>query len=109
MRPKSFLLSPAGEHGHRLVIDLYPEADQPADEQMQQAIAESDGGQRDMIVAIDAGHGGEDPGAIGPSGTYEKNVTLAVARQLHQLIENEPRSEERRVGKEGRDGGETRD
>ncbi|HLR86664.1 MAG TPA: N-acetylmuramoyl-L-alanine amidase [Wenzhouxiangella sp.] len=90
MRPKSFLLSPAGEHGHRLVIDLYPEADQPADEQMQQAIAESDGGQRDMIVAIDAGHGGEDPGAIGPSGTYEKNVTLAVARQLHQLIENEP-------------------
>src|SRR5690625_4645583 len=90
MRPKSFLLSPAGEHGHRLVIDLYPEADQPADEQMQQAIAESDGGQRNMIVAIDAGHGGEDPGAIGPSGTYEKNVTLAVARQLHQLIENEP-------------------
>src|SRR5690625_1648895 len=57
---------------------------------MQQAIAESDGGQREMIVAIDAGHGGEDPGAIGPSGTYEKNVTLAVARQLHQLIENEP-------------------
>src|SRR5690625_6349276 len=43
-----------------------------------------------MILDSDAFHDCDDPGAIDPSGTYENNVTLAVARQLHQLIENEP-------------------
>ncbi len=37
---------------------------------------------RDIVVAIDAGHGGEDPGASGPAGTHEKDVTLAIARAL---------------------------
>jgi N-acetylmuramoyl-L-alanine amidase len=45
---------------------------------------------RDIVVAIDPGHGGEDPGAIGQSGTYEKNVTLAIARELRAKLEAEP-------------------
>ena len=43
-----------------------------------------------LIVAVDAGHGGKDPGAIGPGGTHEKNVTLAVARELTRLINRQP-------------------
>jgi N-acetylmuramoyl-L-alanine amidase len=45
---------------------------------------------RTLIVAIDAGHGGEDPGAIGRKGSREKNVTLAIARKLRTLIDNVP-------------------
>lgn len=45
---------------------------------------------RERVVAIDAGHGGEDVGAIGPRGTYEKTVVLAIARELAALIEAEP-------------------
>ena len=42
--------------------------------------------ERFAVIAIDAGHGGEDPGAIGPAGTKEKDVVLALATQLHDLI-----------------------
>ncbi|HTT04290.1 MAG TPA: N-acetylmuramoyl-L-alanine amidase [Steroidobacteraceae bacterium] len=45
---------------------------------------------RDVIIAVDAGHGGEDPGATGPDGTHEKNVTLAIARALAARIDGEP-------------------
>jgi N-acetylmuramoyl-L-alanine amidase len=45
---------------------------------------------RDIVVAIDAGHGGEDPGAIGKRGTQEKDVTLAIARKLKARIDAEP-------------------
>ncbi len=45
---------------------------------------------RDVIIAIDAGHGGKDPGAIGPGGTQEKTVTLAVARRLQTLLNAQP-------------------
>ena len=45
---------------------------------------------RDVVIAIDAGHGGEDPGAKGPRGTYEKDVVLALAKQLADLINAEP-------------------
>jgi len=47
-------------------------------------------GERDVIVAVDAGHGGVDPGAIGRSGTREKDVTLAIARALAQRLDAEP-------------------
>ena len=47
-------------------------------------------GERKLVVAIDAGHGGKDPGAIGPSGTYEKNITLAMARELARQIDADP-------------------
>jgi N-acetylmuramoyl-L-alanine amidase len=47
-------------------------------------------GQRQVVVAIDAGHGGKDPGSHGPGGTLEKNVTLAVARELAAEINRQP-------------------
>jgi len=47
-------------------------------------------GRRRVVIAIDPGHGGEDPGAIGRRGTYEKHVTLAIARKLKGLIDSEP-------------------
>jgi N-acetylmuramoyl-L-alanine amidase len=47
-------------------------------------------GGRDLIIAIDAGHGGDDPGASGPSGVHEKNVVLAVARLLAEEVEQQP-------------------
>ncbi len=90
VRPQSFLLAPAGEYGHRLVVDLYPADGQSAKERVREAVQKAHSGKRDMIVAIDAGHGGEDPGAIGPSGTYEKTVTLALARELKRQIDDEP-------------------
>ena len=45
---------------------------------------------RELVVAIDAGHGGQDVGAVGPSGAYEKDIVLAVARELAGLIERQP-------------------
>ncbi len=47
-------------------------------------------GMRPLVVAIDAGHGGQDPGAIGPGGTYEKNVVLAIARELARQVDATP-------------------
>ena len=47
-------------------------------------------GERKVVVAVDAGHGGQDPGAHGPGGTLEKNVTLAVARELAAQINKQP-------------------
>ncbi len=91
VRPKSFLLPPAEGMGHRLVVDLQPAADtvraEPVVRTVEQAVPSD---QRELVIAIDAGHGGEDPGALGPKGTREKNITLAVARQLAELIDAEP-------------------
>lgn len=87
-RAKSFLLPPAAGIGHRLVIDLFDRDEQPAPVKTLPDIAPADT-QRKVIVAIDAGHGGEDPGAIGAGGTYEKKITLAVAKELAALIDRE--------------------
>ena len=43
-----------------------------------------------VVIAIDAGHGGQDPGAIGPGGTREKNVSISVARKLRSLLNDDP-------------------
>ncbi len=88
VRAKSFMLSPAENMGHRLVIDLYPAERAPSRERtVAQAVQ---GKNRDVVVAIDAGHGGEDPGAIGPSGVREKDVVLQIARALAKKIDAEP-------------------
>ncbi|MCB1641896.1 MAG: N-acetylmuramoyl-L-alanine amidase, partial [Xanthomonadales bacterium] len=90
-RAKSFLLPPAEHYGHRLVVDLYPQDAQAKPQPVLRAPEpEAPGAQRKVIVAIDAGHGGEDPGAVGPGGTYEKIVALAMARALAQRIDREP-------------------
>lgn len=90
VRPKSFLLPPADRFGHRLVLDLYPvtTATPAAPRRVEEVTRRA--GQRNVVIAIDAGHGGEDPGAIGPAGTYEKNITLKVARLLADKINAEP-------------------
>lgn len=92
VRPRSFLLPPEGKQGHRLVLDLYPQAPvagaPPAPPPVVRASAPTT--ERKIVVAIDAGHGGKDPGARGASGSWEKNITLAVARELARQIDAEP-------------------
>jgi N-acetylmuramoyl-L-alanine amidase len=85
--PNSFAVAPSGSYGHRLVVDLSPIASSAPPVAVKTA-AQAHG--RDVIVAIDAGHGGLDPGSIGKSGTREKNVTLAIARRLKERIDREP-------------------
>ncbi len=88
VRPKTFLLTPGGTRKFSLVLDLYPDAGSSAAPIVQTVPAGES--PREVVIAIDAGHGGKDPGAIGPKGTHEKKVTLAVARALANRINNEP-------------------
>lgn len=86
---KTFLLKPNERYGHRLVVDVFP-ADGDKSIASPQApaksVAELKENLRDVIVAIDAGHGGEDPGAIGANGTREKEVVMQIARRLANKI-----------------------
>ena len=84
---RSFLLQPNGQYGHRLVIDLYDENRQDAATRI---ITQADNKRsKDIVIAVDAGHGGDDPGATGPHGVREKDVTLKIARNLANLINQE--------------------
>ena len=85
MRPQSFSLDPNESYGHRLVLDLEQEV-ATAVRTIEQVASE----QRDIIVAIDAGHGGEDPGALGPGGVREKHVVMEISRQLQRIIDSTP-------------------
>lgn len=89
VRPKSFLLKPNSQYGHRLVIDLY-DAQPASAPKVAKDVQDLDRRLRDVIVTIDAGHGGEDPGALGRRGTREKDVTLQIARRLKRLIDARP-------------------
>jgi N-acetylmuramoyl-L-alanine amidase len=91
-RAKSFLLEPNGKYGHRLVVDLKPSGKGASGKGTKIAKGHpSDSTHlRNVIVAIDAGHGGADPGAIGATGTREKVVTLQIARRLARLMKKEP-------------------
>ena len=84
---RSFLLQPNRQYGHRLVIDLYDENKQDAATQVM--TQEDNKRSKDIIIAVDAGHGGDDPGATGPRGVREKDVTLKIARNLTNLINQE--------------------
>ena len=113
VKPQVFELPPIGEYGHRLVLDVYPL--EPPDpllqllEKNETFIASTEepepsgrlsdedknGPARPIVdrlitVTLDPGHGGEDPGAVGRGGSYEKNVTLAVAKRLKAMIDAEP-------------------
>ncbi|AIS15297.1 N-acetylmuramoyl-L-alanine amidase [Pseudomonas chlororaphis subsp. aurantiaca] len=102
--PKSFTLAPNAQYGNRLVVDLF---DNPADAaptpppapnvatvpavpvtptKPEIKLPPAPAGKRDIVVVIDAGHGGEDPGASGSRGQHEKDVVLAIARELQRQI-----------------------
>ena len=83
---KSFLLKPENDRGHRLVIDLL---DSSVAGQGQQK-SNPQPTLRDLIIAVDAGHGGKDPGATGKRGTKEKDVVLAISKKLATRINNTP-------------------
>ena len=80
-----FPLPPAGQYGNRLVVDLYDKKNK----ERQESELQSKNKSGDIIIGIDAGHGGEDPGSIGHKGTHEKRVTLAIAKKLQSQINNE--------------------
>ncbi|AXQ31730.1 AMIN domain-containing protein [Solimonas sp. K1W22B-7] len=107
--PKSFVLTPNDEYGYRLVLDL-PGRARPAPAPEQPVIVAAPAAvptpvmaipptpaapvlrlqDKPVVIAIDAGHGGEDPGARGKSGLEEKEVALAIARKLAKAINAEP-------------------
>ena len=108
VKPDVFALPPVAEYGHRLILDLYPvipldplmaflEAEAQKDKRIAASPAPERGAapqapkapDRRITIAIDPGHGGEDPGAIGRRGTYEKHVTLAIARKLKARIDGD--------------------
>ncbi|MDO6568546.1 N-acetylmuramoyl-L-alanine amidase [Alteromonas sp. 1_MG-2023] len=94
--PSLFAMAPDKPHGHRLVIDLADGGGSSSSQSSSNSSKPSvvlDGSSshrnRDIIVAIDAGHGGGDPGSIGPAGTYEKHITLSIAKKLEAMINGE--------------------
>ena len=87
--PKSFLLNPTSHYGHRLVVDLEPlpnSSAKPSNSELPVTASMPAFG-RDAVVAIDAGHGGDDPGAIGKRGTREKDVVLSISKRLEKLLQ----------------------
>jgi len=88
IRPRSFTLKATERAADRLVVDLYDlTSETVAPTVVKRAYSED---RRDIIIAIDAGHGGEDPGALGPGRLREKEVVLAMAQELYRLFEAEP-------------------
>ena len=98
--PKSFSLKPSKTYGHRLVVDLFSKDKKRTvvsakKYQNKKTVTKTvtktvKNKARDIIIAIDAGHGGEDPGAHGPRGTQEKKVVLAISKKVAALINRKP-------------------
>ena len=95
--PKSFLLAPSNGKDHRLVLDLSSSTLAAKTTQSVPvvktepvvAVTKAPDNFRDIVIAIDAGHGGKDPGAIGRGGTREKDIVLSISKRLKSLIDKE--------------------
>ncbi|MBV1907531.1 MAG: N-acetylmuramoyl-L-alanine amidase [Pseudomonadales bacterium] len=85
LSPNSFQLKPVDPYGHRLVLDLFGAKKVP-----NTPIARPARGLRPVLVAIDSGHGGEDPGAIGYGRIQEKRVVAKIAAELKKMLDAEP-------------------
>lgn len=91
---KTYTLSPDQGYGHRLVIEAEKDnrsggavlSAKPVVKRAEEYTSKA----KDITIVIDAGHGGDDPGAIGPKGIREKDVVLAIAKELHRLFAAEP-------------------
>jgi N-acetylmuramoyl-L-alanine amidase len=95
VQPRSFLVARNAEHGDQLILDLYGQgtavpATQTEEHVPNLSIDDVTDSKLDIIVAISAGHGGEDPGAIGVNRLREKNVTLAISREVEAMINATP-------------------
>ena len=88
IRAKSFIAAPNDRYGYRAGHRSWQRGGADAETPVKAEHARPEA--RDLIIAIDAGHGGEDPGAIGKYGTREKDVVLAIARSLAQRLDAEP-------------------
>ena len=86
--PRSFSLRSHAGKPDRLVIDLLDEAKPTV--KTADILSNQIPSKRDIVVVVDAGHGGEDPGAVGPNKLYEKDVVLSISRELAKLINAEP-------------------
>jgi len=87
---KSFQLKPNSDYGHRLVVDLYPKKNVSTTHRLVVKKTANTLKSKKWVIAVDAGHGGEDPGAKGYRGTREKVVVLAIAKKLAALINRQP-------------------
>ena len=91
---RTYTLSPDQGYGHRLVIEAEKDnrsggavlSAKPVVKRAEEYTSKA----KDITIVIDAGHGGDDPGAIGPKGIREKDVVLAIAKELHRLFAAEP-------------------
>ena len=90
VQPRSFLLEPNDQYGNRLVIDFYDPGISTVKPVVRRSSDEIANDKRDIVVAISAGHGGEDPGAIGVKRLQEKKVTLAISREIEKQINSTP-------------------
>jgi N-acetylmuramoyl-L-alanine amidase len=116
IQPQVFTLAPVGDYRHRLVFDLYPAhpvdpiaellkrsrpatapetptAEAPANPPLAKTDTNPEAPlalTRMVTIALDPGHGGEDPGAVGRGGNFEKNVVLAIAQRLKSRLEQQP-------------------
>ncbi|MEM7691437.1 MAG: N-acetylmuramoyl-L-alanine amidase [Pseudomonadota bacterium] len=87
IRPRSFTLNATENSADRLVVDLYDFAESTSEPRVTKRAERTE--RRPIVIAIDAGHGGEDPGALGPGRLREKVVVLEIARELHRLFQKD--------------------